>query len=1095
MWSKPTSAWKPWFPDFVGDEIDPDRSTGPLSGHRDFAYDLLRWRQPEVVVELGTHYGVSFFSFCQAIRDAGAETALHAIDTWEGDDHAGFYGEEVFDQFRKSADRFEGVNMKLHRSTFDDALSDFDDESIDLLHIDGLHTYEALSHDFETWLPKLSTGGVVLLHDVSLASGYGSARYYKETVETSFPGFSFEHNFGLGVVFPKGIDGWEFLLTEDFQHWKVTYAQASAVRELKHVEADQSSMIMDRDDAIRAQGLMIDERDEAIRAQGSMIDERERLIARYERSIERKDVELENRDHALKSNSRQLRQARDRISKLAPLETSPKAQLKALRHSLPQSLRKRAREARVKRVKASRNDSDTNEKAPSSVGLKAVKSTRVSLSTLVESVAGERFQTDRESIDQLLFSGRPLSPAHANALVDQLSDGAREMPRASRMVLHRDRGQTDGTLDQLVAAVDVDLVSIDVWDTLIDRNRPADAAKTATARRILLSQNQVPGVAGLGVFEITSLRVQVESQLSAADPSGEYELRDVIDAVLERLGCESETARSRLSLALAAEEVNDEIKWSIPRDEVVALWRNVEGPSVLISDFYMTSEQLSKVVRDVTGVDAELHVSVDSGSSKRVGGQLFDQVRLEKGVVPERHLHIGDNEISDVERQVEKGGLSILVPRDGSHPPPGAFTASNLESCWAELDRQLASLSDDSTDQYRKAGQELAPFAVVLVASAIEEAHRSGVDRVHYLSREGSFLRAIHQKVEPILSPGHLESVQGVHLEVSRRSTFGASLEVPLRDSFHRMWSMYSRQTVAAMLTSIGMVPEEQLTHLDAVGLRPETMLSDASNDPRVAELLESPGFIMEVTSHVDRSRDLLRDYVQGRTTITDPFVLVDIGWRGTIQDNLVRALEIEHSTGVYFGLFPFLNAQPAGSRKIGVAFDGNRGEEFNFAEPPAVLERPWTADIPSTVSYRREGDSVLPVHEIEPGSVSTGIQSFQTGTIEAASCVAEWIVGMGFSTETLGPEIQARARKLWSHPPTGVADIWFESDHDDTFGAMNEVGFSKPRPDRTWYQGELRDHIKAGESSSGWPAGYRAWSPVRGIIELAGVWSEAGRQ
>ena len=63
------------------------------SGHYFFAYDLVANIKPNLIVELGTHKGNSLFSFAQAIKDLKLDTELHGIDTWEGDEHAGFYGE------------------------------------------------------------------------------------------------------------------------------------------------------------------------------------------------------------------------------------------------------------------------------------------------------------------------------------------------------------------------------------------------------------------------------------------------------------------------------------------------------------------------------------------------------------------------------------------------------------------------------------------------------------------------------------------------------------------------------------------------------------------------------------------------------------------------------------------------------------------------------------------------------------------------------------------------------------------------------------------------------------------------------------------
>ena len=194
-------------PTFVPRRYRPG-NLGNWSAHLAFAHDLIGALQPHMIVELGTHWGESYFGFCQSVAEHGLSCLCYAVDHWLGEEHAGRYGEEVYEDVRQYNETYYKAFSYLLRTSFDDAVLQFHDDTIGLLHIDGLHTYEAASHDFRTWLPKVKPGGIVLLHDIAVRhADFGIWRLWDE-IKAEFPEtFEFHHSWGLGVVRKPAIEG------------------------------------------------------------------------------------------------------------------------------------------------------------------------------------------------------------------------------------------------------------------------------------------------------------------------------------------------------------------------------------------------------------------------------------------------------------------------------------------------------------------------------------------------------------------------------------------------------------------------------------------------------------------------------------------------------------------------------------------------------------------------------------------------------------------------------------------------------------------------------------------------------------------------
>jgi predicted O-methyltransferase YrrM len=162
------------------------------------AYEMVKHFAPRVVVELGSFGGFSTGAIGLALKHLGGERKLYAVDTWSGDAHTGKYGDQVYDAFLgvRHALGLNEIIIPL-RMTFDEAADKIPDK-IDMLHIDGLHTFAAVSHDFKTYKPLLASNAIVMFHDVY--TEFPDMRLFWAMISRRYPSYRIPYSHGLGVI-------------------------------------------------------------------------------------------------------------------------------------------------------------------------------------------------------------------------------------------------------------------------------------------------------------------------------------------------------------------------------------------------------------------------------------------------------------------------------------------------------------------------------------------------------------------------------------------------------------------------------------------------------------------------------------------------------------------------------------------------------------------------------------------------------------------------------------------------------------------------------------------------------------------------------
>jgi len=115
-------------------------------------------------LEIGGGYGSSTLCVYLATQLVGTTVSLVTIDPFVPFDGARDASRGHFIENTKDISHLRVIN-----STSDIAKEKIDDNSIDLLFIDGNHSYKQVKRDLENYWPKVKIGGVLMGHDSHLS--------------------------------------------------------------------------------------------------------------------------------------------------------------------------------------------------------------------------------------------------------------------------------------------------------------------------------------------------------------------------------------------------------------------------------------------------------------------------------------------------------------------------------------------------------------------------------------------------------------------------------------------------------------------------------------------------------------------------------------------------------------------------------------------------------------------------------------------------------------------------------------------------------------------------------------------------------------
>jgi FMN phosphatase YigB (HAD superfamily) len=624
-------------------------------------------------------------------------------------------------------------------------------------------------------------------------------------------------------------------------------------------------------------------------------------------------------------------------------------------------------------------------------------------------------------------------------------------------------------IERLVDSGRYAILSLDLFDTVIWRMvpEPRDVFFLVAGRLRERGWTRASSSPESFVKE----RAGAEERARLRQPSREVTLADIYD----------EFPRGYLDGALPRQvaELEFEIERGLVRvnpdmEAVIARARSRGLPVAFVSDSYFTPEQ----IRELVGVEPD-HLLVSS--AERVSKyQGLHRLLIERtGIEPARVLHVGNDYQADVE-----GPAAFGLDRYWFRVWPEAYEDLPKRELPSTLSDRAAVLGGDdaglttlrsramasATDQYERWGAGiLGPVVAGFADWVTGRCRELGIGTVLCLMREGRVLK----RVLDDLGSG----LDARELFVSRYAARKAAILDGTEEELLRFVLRPSPRKRGVILRQLG------LESGDAGAGDPDERLAPKALRALIRRIAGDPALRKKVLGDAARARAGLLAHLRkvlGHAP-AGPVAVMDLGYKGTIQECLHRILEREDPRLTTHGFYLVTGGEVHETQATGAAVEGWLAENgqpiavaHTFMRSPEIVEQSLMAPCGSTMGYTESGEPVLgenPIDDVQ----GARIEAVQRG-------LRAWARAWREHKETHGITGTERFKDFYrniciasvARPLPVELTLFGDWRHDENFGSGRTRGLAEAEGLTSWELDHVSPHQLASLPMSRlhWPFG-----------------------